>query len=71
MYGAKLIRHRWDIKVNSIDKQCSLCGLIKHWEDTQGRWVFIDRAGTHYDRPKCVYPPNSKTESNLKTFNQK
>lgn len=62
MRGARQIRHKWiPIPGNSIDKQCEYCGLIKQWEDTMGRFMFRDLIGLHYNRPECIYPPNSKT----------
>jgi len=61
MYGAKLIRHKWE-KINSskLDKRCSLCGVIKYWSDARGRFMFMKGTRIELFRaPSCIYPPNS------------
>jgi len=61
MKGAKKIRHKWQQKAYShIDKQCVYCGLVKHWDDRWGRWIYMKKfSGPLFYLPKCVYPPNS------------
>jgi len=50
----KVLQHEWSIHLNSLDRQCSKCGAVKHWDDQLDRFIFMDRLGIHYFRPPCI-----------------
>jgi len=49
-----VLKHKWKKIGITIDFQCSKCGTLKHWDDRVHGYLFIDRGGTHYNRPPCI-----------------
>lgn len=62
----KVLQHKWERDPNPwhhIQYICTKCGVLKRWDDTLGRWIYIvystnvtarQTANVRYDRPECV-----------------
>ncbi|MGB4239474.1 MAG: hypothetical protein WBJ22_01725 [Minisyncoccales bacterium] len=70
-----MIKHKWT-KIGIGLCQCQLCGLVKRWNPTVGKWVYvIVPANSRFDKihefkwqfqnPGCVHPENAAKPDNL------
>lgn len=62
----KVLKHKWERDPNPwhhIQYRCTKCGVLKRWDDTLQRWIYVTfstnviarTSGTVvYDRPECI-----------------